>query len=80
MTMNIKRNKDGQQNLRDLRAAVKDSPSVADVYIVGGTWQISHVSGIVESCPYYCDERQALQLALFSETESKEESRYHKSR
>ena len=80
MTMNIKRNKNGQQNLRDLKSALKDSPSVADVYRLGGTWQISHVSGMVESCPYYCDERQALQLALFGAIESKEEARYNKSR
>jgi len=78
--MNIKRNKNGQQNLRDLKSALKDSPSVADVYRLGGTWQISHVSGIVEHCPYYCDERQALQLALYGEIESKEEARYNKSR
>ena len=76
----IKRNKDGQQNLRELKSALKDSPSVSDVYRLGGTWQISNVSGMVESCPHYYDERQAIQQALYGETESKEESRYHKSR
>jgi len=79
-TAMIKRNKNGQQNLRQLRAALKDCPSVADVYIVGGTWQISNVSGIVDTCPHYCDERQAIQLALYGAIESKEEARYNKSR
>jgi len=76
-TMNIKRNKDGQQNLVDLRSALTECNRVADVYRVGGNWQISNASGIVESCPWYYTERHAIQHALFGAIEYKEEARYH---
>jgi len=75
--MSIRRNKDGQQNLTDLRAAIKKCPKTADVYKLGRNWQISDRTGVVNCCPWYYTERQALQQALFENVESGEESRSH---
>jgi len=75
--MSIRRNKDGQQNLVDLRSALDDCPRVADVYKLGGNWQISNVSGMVESCPWHYTERHAIQHALYSRIESKDTAKYH---
>jgi hypothetical protein len=75
--MIIRRNKDGQQNLRDLKAAIKDCPKTADVYKNGRNWQISNKSGVVESCPWHYNERQAIQHAIYGVVEHKEEARYY---
>jgi hypothetical protein len=76
-TIMIRRNKDGQQNLKDLRVAISVCPKTADVYKEGRNWKISSVTGIVDSCPWYYTERQALQMAVYGEVESREQARYH---
>lgn len=72
--MQIRRNKDGQQSIRDLRSALSETRIT--VYWQGGNWMISDAYGITTPCPYWLTERQAIQKALFGEAESKEEARY----
>lgn len=77
--MSIRRNKDGQQNLSDLRLALSSRLDV-HVYRQGGNWVISKWDGTVwhaGPCSYTYDERAAIQRALFGEIEGPEEIQYH---
>lgn len=80
--MNIRRNKDGQQNLVDLRAALAACPTVT-VQRLGSNWELSTKSsqrGSVwhtTTLPHYYTERQAIQRALFGEVETPEEAQYN---
>lgn len=75
----IRRNADGQQNIRDLRKVLATTKNT--VYKQHGNWITSVWSQalncfIVGTCPYYWTERQAIQSVLF-EVESKDEAKYH---
>ncbi len=77
--MKIRRNKDGQQNLRDLRKLVELDENLSVVRF-GGNWQVNRLVGNtwhITTCPWYHKERQALQSALYQEVESKEEASYN---
>ena len=75
----IRRNKNGMQNLFDLRRAVDDH-STLSVERSGGSWEVKTLidnTWHVNTCPYHYDERQALQSALFGEVESVDEAKYN---
>jgi hypothetical protein len=77
--MAIKRNKDGRQCITDLRREL-DARSDVNVHKLGGNWIVGKLIDNCwheNPCPYYFDERQALQFALFGEAESEAESAYH---
>jgi hypothetical protein len=79
--MTIRRNKNGQQNLADLRAALAERDDVT-VYALGGNWIISNYSHPYRvwqnhQCPYWYTERQAIQHALFGQCETETEEAYH---
>jgi hypothetical protein len=81
MTNDIRRNKDGQQNLADLRKALAACQE-ATVQRVGGNWEMSTKSNergsvwLTTTLPYHYTERQAIQRALLGEAESKDEVKY----
>lgn len=78
----IRRNKDGQQNVNDLKEAVKKMPNV-DWFHLGGGLVISRYSK-VSRCwhqqPCHPDRtiREVLQIALYGDYERKDEIRYHR--
>lgn len=77
----IRRNKDGQQNLTDLRKALAESPHV--VYSQGGGWIMgrwseSHGAYLERPAPHYWGEREAIQSVLFGGIET--ECDYHQYR
>lgn len=79
MPIKIRRNKDGQQNLNDLRKALAGTKH--SVYKQGGSWITSEWSEargcyMTETCPYHWTERQAIQ-SILGEVESADEARYH---
>ena len=81
-TATIRRNADGQQNLRDLRRELAKRDNV-QVYRWGNSWKAStFVDGAwrVETCHWNWTERQAIQAALFGEAESPAEAEYHAGR
>jgi hypothetical protein len=79
MSNAIRRNADGQQNLSDLRKAL-DAEATRSVRSQGGQWIITSwvdSTGYESPCPYYYDERMAIQKALFGEIETPEEAQYN---
>lgn len=77
--MSIRRNKDGQQSLADLRKELAKRRD-AEVTYVGGNWIVhSRADDCWRSdyCHYSYTERQAIQKALFGEIETPEEAKYH---
>ena len=73
----ITRNKDGQQNLRELRAELAKQNSIR-VEREGGNWLIKRLTGgawHITTCPYYFGERQAIQRALEIDVESASEAK-----
>ena len=82
-TATIKRNKNGQQNLTDLRRAMDERDDVS-VSRFGGnwvqrTWSEEMGAWMESTCPWHFDERMAIQSALYGEYESKAETDYHRS-
>jgi len=79
--MKIRRNKDGQQNLNDLRKALAECQT-ASVHKLSGNWVVSKLvqgnTWFETPTPHYYDERMAIQKALFGEVESKDEVLYYK--
>ena len=76
----VRRNKDGQENLSDLRQWLR-SESEIDVYKFGGNWIVSNlVNGAWHNwtLPYHYTERQAIQQALFGQIETESEILYWK--
>ena len=74
--MEIRRNKNGKQNLNDIRKAVEENKDVC-VYKQSGDWIISQWSdrmGAWMTSPAHPrhDEREAIQIALFGEYEPEE--------
>ena len=83
MTKSIRRNKDGKQNLVDLRQAV-DAEDCVNVRKQGGDWIISRWCDATgcwheQQCHPRRDERAVLQIALFAEAEHKDCTEYHRS-
>ena len=79
-TATIRRNKDGRQNMNDLRKALAASPHM--VHAQGGNWIMqqwsdSHGAYLEQPAPYWMNERQAIQKVLFGEHENEAEVRYH---
>jgi hypothetical protein len=75
----IRRNADGQQNLRDLRKLLSESRH--RVYKQGGNWitmqwSDMHYCYLEKPCPYHYGERQAIQWLLFGASESPDEAKY----
>lgn len=75
----IRRNKDGQQNLNDLRKALAKTKH--SIYKQGGNWialrwSDSHNAFMAQACPWHWTERQAIQY-IIGEVESADEARYH---
>jgi hypothetical protein len=73
----MKRNKDGQMNLPALRQALAATRHM--VYWQGGNWitqqwSESHQAFIETPCPYYWEERQAIQYLLGYEVEMPDEA------
>jgi hypothetical protein len=80
--MAIRRNKNGQQNLNDLRKKLKDKDGVF-IYRYNCRWVIRTVNDAFwrdETCPHKWTERQAIQSELFGEAESPAEVKYHAER
>lgn len=80
--MKIRRNKDGQQHMGDLRREL-DARTDVTIHWVGGSWVLStkgpdfwHESTL----PYFFDERMAIQKALWGDYECPEEARFHATR
>jgi len=79
-TVAIRRNKDGRQNMNDLRKALAASPHM--VHPQGGNWIMqqwsdAHGAYLEQPAPYWMNERQAIQQVLFGEFEREDEVRYH---
>ena len=76
--MSIRRNKDGKQNLGDLRKALEERSDV-ELFREGTGWVVSEWSEQQDAwvaSPVHPrhDERAALQIALFGEPEREEET------
>ena len=85
----IRRNKNGQQNLTDLRRAIAGRTDVR-VYSQGNDWIIERLAYGLElvnlqaigwhsrPLPYWIgSERQAIQFALYGDVESPDETQYY---
>lgn len=77
-----RRNKDGKQNLTDLRKLLADRDDL-NVYRFGGNWKIGRFSKNCwheTSCHYSVDERGAIQIALYGSEEASYEIEFAKHR
>ena len=77
MTNEIRRNKDGQQNLVDLRKALDASPHVMHRQgseWIGSQWSEFHGAYLQTQMPYWYDERATIQRLLFGEIETEIET------
>ena len=80
----IRRNKDGKQNLIDLRKELEERTDVR-LHKMGGNWILNqwsegHQAWWENPLPWHFDERAAIQHALYGECESEDETEFYRQR